>query len=114
VNRQVPLDFDKRASAIARDAGIQKVERSTGEWQVDALAAIRAVAYGQPELTTDDIWKSLGRDAEIEGRAMGAAMRAAAKYRLVEKTPRTTKSHRVACHRRDLRVWKSLIFKGST
>ena len=111
---QLALDWnreDKRASAVARDKAIGRVERATGEWQVDALAAIRAVAYANTELTTDDVWKALGRNPDVEGRAMGAAMRAAAKLGLVRRTDRTKKSHRVACHRRDLRVWESKVTK---
>lgn len=109
---QLRLDWtreDKVASAIQRDRAIDRVARSTGEWQVDALAAIRSLAAQNSEFTTDDVWRSLGRDPDVEGRAMGAAMRAAAKLGLIRRTDRTKKSHRVACHRRDLRVWESLI-----
>jgi len=115
IQEQLALDWsreDKRESAQARDTAIERVERGSGEWQVDALAAIRAVAAAQPEVTTDDVWRALGRDPDVEGRAMGAAMRAAAKLGLVQRTDRTTKSLRVACHRRDLRVWRSLIHGG--
>jgi len=80
-------------------------ERSAQE----ALAVIRSVAQAQSALTTDDIWRVLGRDAELEGRAMGAAMRMAAKLGYVRRTDTTRKSERVACHRRDLRVWESLL-----
>lgn len=113
---QLPFDWsseNKRAGAKARDAAIAQVERSTGEWQVDALASIRSVAYEREELTTDDVWRALGREPEIEGRGMGAAMRQAAKLGLVQRTDRTKKSVRVACHRRDLRVWRSLVWKGT-
>jgi hypothetical protein len=112
---QLGLDWsrvDRRESAQARDRGIERVARGSGEWQVDALVAIRAVAVAQPEVTTDDVWRALGRSPDIEGRAMGAAMRAAAKLGLVQRTERTAKSQRVACHRRDLRVWRSLIHGG--
>lgn len=111
---QLQIDWsreDRVSSAVARDKAIGQVERSTGEWQVDALAAIRALATQMHEFTTDDVWRSLGRDPDVEGRAMGAAMRSAAKLRLVRKTERTRKSQRVACHRRDLRVWESLILR---
>lgn len=113
--RQLALDWsreDKVASAIERDKAIANVERGSGEWQVDALAAIRSLAASKSEFTTDDVWRALGRDPSVEGRAMGAAMRSGAKLGLVARTERTAKSHRVACHRRDLRVWRSLIYKG--
>ena len=112
---QLGLDWsrvDRRESAQARDRGIERAARGSGEWQVDALATIRAVARARPDFTTDDVWMALGRDPDVEGRAMGAAMRQAAKFGLVKKTDVTRKSVRVACHRRDLRVWQSLIHGG--
>ena len=112
---QLPIDWareNKRESAKARDDGIARVERGSGEWQVDAIAAIRAVAASHAEFTTDDVWRAMGRNPEVEGRAMGAAMRTAAKLRLCERSDRTRKSQRVACHRRDLRVWVSLIARS--
>ncbi len=109
-NGQMDLDWENpKAGAAARDRAIEQVERGSGEWQLDAVVAIRKVAAVQPELTTDDVWRALGRDPAIEGRAMGAAMRYAAKIGLIQRTDRTTKSARVACHRRDLRVWVSKL-----
>ncbi len=111
-NGQMNLDWQNtKAGAAARDRAIDQVERGSGEWQVDAIAAIRQVAAVQPELTTDDVWRALGRDPDVEGRAMGAAMRTGAKLGLIKRTDRTTKSARVACHRRDLRVWVSRIVR---
>lgn len=110
---QMYLDWENpKAGAVARDRAIDRVERGAGEWHVDALATIRKVAAEQPELTTDDVWRALGRDPDVEGRAMGAAMRQAAKLGLILKTDRTGRSARVACHRRDLRVWMSRIWQG--
>lgn len=109
---QMDLNWQNaRAGAKARDRAIDQVERGSGEWQVEAITAIRNVAAAQPELTTDDVWRALGRDPEVEGRAMGAAMRSAAKLGLIERTDRTVRSVRVACHRRDLRIWKSRIYR---
>lgn len=89
--------------------GIARVEAATSEWQADALATIREIAQAQPALTTDDVWKQLNRDEVEEGRALGAAMRMAAMLGYIRKTDRTQKSVRVACHRRDVRVWESLL-----
>lgn len=104
-----PDRFDAELGARTRDVGIARVAASTDEWQEAAVAAIRVLAQSRVTLTTDDVWLSLGRDAELEGRAMGAAMRAAAKLGYVRRTDRTRKSERAACHRRDLRVWESLL-----
>lgn len=109
-DRQLDM-FNAAAGAAARDASITQVELSTAEWQDEAIAAIRKVALAQPTLTTDDVWRVLGRDPDLEGRAMGAAMRSASKLGYVERTDLTQKSQRVACHRRDLRVWKSRILQ---
>lgn len=108
--RQVKLEKrDVEHAEAARDLGIARVGAATEEWQEQAVEAIRALARRQAELTTDDVWERLGRDADIEGRAMGAAMRTAAKLGYIRRTDRTHKSERVACHRRDLRVWESLL-----
>jgi hypothetical protein len=96
--------------AEARDTAIAAVGEATLEWQARALAAIRVVATSQDEFTTDDVWRVLGREPEIEGRAMGAAVLTAARLGLLVRTNYTAKSLRVACHRRDLRVWRSLVF----
>lgn len=109
-DRQLDM-FDVASAEAARDASIDQVELSTAEWQEQAILAIRAVARIQPTITTDDVWRVLGRDPDLEGRAMGAAMRTAAGLGYVERTDVTQKSKRVACHRRDLRVWRSLIFQ---
>jgi len=104
-----PEKRDAEHGALARDLGIARVEAATEEWQEHAVATIRVLAGERSKLTTDDVWERLGRDAELEGRAMGAAMRTAAKLGYIRRTDRTTKSVRVACHRRDLRVWESLL-----
>ena len=96
--------------AAARDAAIAAAGEASLEWQARALAAIRVVAASQGEVTTDDVWRVLGREPEIEGRAMGAAMITAARLGLIARTDRTVKSLRASCHRRDLRVWRSLVF----
>lgn len=101
--------FDAEQGARARDIGIARVEASTDEWQQEALRVIREIATQRPVLTTDDVWRELGRDDDIEGRAMGAAMRMAAALGYIRRTDRTQKSERVACHRRDVRVWESVL-----
>lgn len=109
---QTELNWESAKAAMReRDKGIARVERGSGEWQVDAVAAIRKVAAEQAELTTDDVWRALGRDPDVEGRAMGAAMRTASRLGLIRRTDRTVRSLRVACHRRDLRLWESRIHR---
>lgn len=104
--------FDAEQSERARDIGIARVEASTTEWQSEAITTIREIATKQPTLTTDDVWHELGRDENLEGRAMGAAMQMAAKLGYIRRTNTTQKSVRVACHRRDLRIWESLLCRS--
>lgn len=79
------------------------------------MEAIKFVALSQATLTTDDVWRVLGRTDDVEGRAMGAAMRTAAHMGYIVRTDQTEKSVRAVCHRRDLRVWESrIVQKPST
>lgn len=104
----MPDVYSIRRSAAARDIGIERVRGASAEWQEKALAVIHQTALLLDDLTTDDVWGFLGRGSE-EGRAMGAAMRTAADRGWIERTNETRKSARVSCHRRDLRVWRSLL-----
>jgi hypothetical protein len=90
--------------AEARDTAIAQVGEATPDWQAQALAAIRQIAASQATLTTDDVWRALGRDHDLEGRAMGAAILTAARLGLVARTNYTEKSLRVVCHRRNRSV----------
>jgi len=101
---------NRTAGEQAREDAIDQAERGAGEdWMMDALLATRIVARARPTFTTDEVWAVLGRDPSIEGRAMGAVLRHAAGAGLCRRTDTTRKSLRVICHRRDLRVWQSLI-----
>ena len=97
-----------------RDQALARVAESNPSWQESAMAAVRGLAQSRPTLTTDDVWQALGgHDPSMEGRVMGAVMVSAAHAGIIVKTPMTMKSERAACHRRDLRVWKSLIYGGA-
>lgn len=113
-NEQMGIDFDAARAAAARDDAIDRVERGSEEWQRDALDAVRQLATKLPELTTDDLWRAVDRPDDLEPRAMGAVMRSAVRAGLVERTDRTRKSVRVACHRRDVRIWRSLVHRGTS
>lgn len=109
---QLGIDFDAAAAAAARDKAIDRVEGGSVEWQDEALLAVEQLARRKPELTTDDLWSVL--EPPAEPRAAGAVMRRAVREQLIERTERTRKSLRVACHRRDLRVWRSLVYRGAS
>ncbi len=115
MGEQIGIDWNRvsaRESARERDKGIHRAAAASGDWQAEAAAVIRGLAFGQAEFTSDDVWRLLGRDPSIEGRALGAALRSASGAQLIEATDRTVRSVRVACHRRPLRVWRSKVFAG--
>ena len=106
--------FDSAAAAAARDAAMQEAEdNAKAEWKAGVLFIIEGVAKVTEEFTTDRIWwfidkRGVGRPREP--RALGPMMRKAAANGWIAKTDRTRKGVRPECHRRDLRVWKSLVY----
>jgi hypothetical protein len=112
MSRQVAIDFDAAAAAAARERALDQVEGGSASWQEEAIVVLRRIAREKSELTTDDLWRALARPDDLEPRAAGALMRRAVREKLVERTDRTRKSERVACHRRDVRVWRSLVHGG--
>lgn len=104
--------FDAEGSAAARDASIAQVEDAAcAAWMARAQSALLRVLRKQPEFTTDDVWLELGLDDKPhEPRAMGAVIRAAAKAGWCTAAERTTKTARVAAHRRPLQVWISNLY----
>lgn len=105
--------FDAKASAEARDESIEKADRAARhDWAKAAEDAVRKLARRRAEFTTDDVWKLLEAytgPTTHEPRALGAVMRRASGDGLIKATDRTALSTRVACHRRPVRVWRSLI-----
>ena len=103
--------FDKDAAEVARERAIEQVECNAQlTWLDAAYAAVRSVSAEHETFTTDDVWKEMPADIRehAEPRAMGAVMRSAAKDGLCAATESWEASSRVACHRRPLRVWRSL------
>ena len=98
----------------ARDKAIDQVERNADpDWKKEARTAIEVLAASRDEFTTDAVWAVLEkRDVLVithEKRAMGAIMRSAQKDKWVEGTDRHVLSTRKKCHRRPIRVWRSLV-----
>lgn len=108
-----PALFDAQAAEIALNDAVERVEaHASAEWMAACMDAIRLVAEHRQELTTDSVWAVLSRwqiEEPHESRAMGAAMRKARTSGWITPTHQTSRSVRPACHRRDLRVWSSLI-----
>lgn len=95
--------------AALRDKAIADVERANKEFVACGLIAVRVVALRREEFTTDAVWHVL-KATPPEPRAMGAVMRKAVMEKMCVATDRTVLSTRPDCHRRPVRVWRSLIY----
>lgn len=109
--RRTTPKFDAAAGDAAREEAIHRVEKHADDaWKEAALHAVASCARKRPFLTTDDVWAQMvGPDETHEPRAMGAVMRQAQAAGFIQPTFRYEQSLRVACHRRPLRVWQSLV-----
>jgi len=122
-NRGVPEDYKQgnflnpEEGARQRDHAIALVEQHASEdWMNSAARAIKVIAKGRDKFTTDAVWALLdawGTLPPHEGRAMGAAMRAAVRDGICWATEEHRLSARPACHRRPVRVWQSRL-RGAT
>ena len=108
-----PSLFDVPAAIEARNQAIEQVEHNAEPtWKLHCEAAIRWLAKTRPEFTTDDVWELMHvrhNPMPHEPRAIGAMMTNAAKSGLISPTDRYTPSARPECHRRPVKVWKSLL-----
>lgn len=104
-------DIGAALGATLREQAIDRTERANQGWIRLALQVVRDLAHSNAEFTTDKVWHYLKDDEPpTEPRAMGAVMRKAVAEGLVSNTNRTVCSVRPGCHRRPIRVWKSLLF----
>lgn len=108
-----PSLFDQVAAEVARDLAIEAVDFAADpQWKKAAESAILHLAATRLEFTTDDVWEvlhELAIEQPREPRALGAAMRRAARNNLIVPTDRVSQSLRPECHRRPVRVWRSLV-----
>jgi hypothetical protein len=108
-----PSLFDVPAAIEARNQAIEQVETNADStWKLHCEAAIRWLAKTRPEFTTDDVWELMNQRLNPmphEPRAIGAMMTNAAKANWIAPTDRYTPSARPECHRRPVKIWKSLL-----
>ena len=107
--------LNAQLSAFYRDEGIEKVI-ATAEFS-RCYIAIATAAAQQPEITSDEVWTILEAVAVtnfLHPNAVGAAFRRAAGNGLITQTGRFRKSSRVSTRRRNVQVWKSLLYTGVT
>ncbi len=108
--------LDLIAAQEAREQAVKRVAvNADPEWMTLALATICDLARVRDTMTTDDIWEAMHPHETFthEPRAMGAAMRRAARNGWIEATPDYRSSARPSCHARPVRVWGSLIREGA-
>lgn len=105
--------FDQRRGEIGREEGIERAGRAApDDWASEALQAVLLVAEHRARFTTDAAQFLLDRrgvSPPPEPRAWGAVMRQAAGKGWIERTEDTSRSVKAASHRRDKRVWRSLV-----
>lgn len=88
-----------------RDHAIDRLSTTHGEFCRAVIDHIRSFSTGH-EFTTDDLWRD--RAKVSEPRAMGAAIRDAARAGLIESTRKYVPSWRSECHARPILVWRRL------
>jgi hypothetical protein len=107
--------FDAPMGDALREAGIADAQAGAHPVALaDALRAVEHVARRRRRFTTDAVWARLRETGAVsftEPRAMGAVMRLAQSEacRYVEPTDEHELSKRPECHRRPVRVWRSLF-----
>jgi hypothetical protein len=89
-------------------------ENADPDWRQTAAVALRFAAQTQAEVTVDDVWDLIDQfDVEThEHRAIGSVMSNGGRDRIIERTNRTAITRRPTRNRGDVRVWRSLIYKG--
>lgn len=100
---------------LALDDALARVAMGADpKWVKAATDAISQVASVKPEVTADDVWEVLAEiDVDTpEGKMMGNIMKDAAREGFITRTDRTVKTRRPSRNAGDVRVWRSLIYKG--
>ena len=97
--------------------GMERAKRSADpHWWQCMMEAAKAVAERKPFLFTDDIvafcQEHHPNASTHEYRAIGPLMTTAAKLGYFQRTQDWVESTQKQCHRRPMRVWYSLIYKG--
>ena len=104
--------LDVIEAETAKSEALERVEANADpSWKKQAMTIVKQLASSRSEFTTDDVWEALFQadvDMPHEPRALGAMMRNCAHEGRIVATDRYVPSARIACHRRPVRVWRSL------
>jgi hypothetical protein len=99
-----------------RDGMRRAEEHADDHWKLCMLLSAKAVAERKPFLDSEDIvrwcYEHHPNATTHEKRAIGGIMTSGAKLGYFIKTDRFNKSTWRPCHRRDMRMWQSLIYRG--
>lgn len=103
--------------AQARDSALRVVEQNaSAAWKADAKEAVREVALREPYFTSDALWAWLSVNSSArthEHRALGSIMSWAHRKGIIEPTERFVPSAKPQQHHQPLRMWKSLLYRGT-
>lgn len=104
---------------ILRDRAMGKLQKANTDFIHRAMDAIERVASRRREFIVDQVWDELVRvtllgaqqgTGATDNRAMGVAMREAAKLGIIRPTGFYRASNQPQCHANPRRVWESLVY----
>ena len=104
--------FDPAEGARRRDEAMNRVTLNNQEWVLRAMEAATIAARNNDTITSDDVWRALDLlqiGPPTNKKAMCGVMKGAAASGWIKWTKEYRSSERVACHRRPVRVWASLV-----
>ena len=109
--------FDAAKGEEEKLKGIAGAIKGSPVWIGKAILASYHIPFEKEYLTTDDFWRACLQDKvpyPREPRAMAGVTGAFRSDGMIEPTEEWRQSDRVACHRRRLTVWRSLVYKRSS
>ena len=92
-----------QGEALADEAVTRAGAGAPTEWTLAARDALRGLAAGGEEFTTDELWSLV--EHPPEPRAVGAVIRWGVMQGLIIDTGRARKSRRPECHARPVTIW---------
>lgn len=98
------------ATAAKNHAIAEVWDHAADEWKETAKAALKAVCLACDEFTTDEL-DELRKTAK-EPRALGGLMKEGERRGWCIPTDKYQSSKSARNHRRAIRVWRSLLFRG--
>ena len=103
--------FDHDEARAQRDQAIALADTGAEmDWKTTALEAVRQVCIKHPTFTSDTVWRLL--PTTKENRAFGPVMMRAAKLGYCTALQEWVPSARPQVHMNQIRVWRSLMWRG--